>query len=128
MSRATQLFLLPVLALVLACSATAALAGPALEALAGKWSVETFDGEPAPEGVSLMFEFVDDDTLKVVYKEGDTTDEQELRYAATADGKITVYPPESPDGEEAAWQVKDDGKLYITGKEGQETMVLKRPA
>lgn len=122
-----RLMVLPLLALVLSGSATAALAGEALEALRGVWSVELWDGKPTPEGMSLTFDFVDDDTLKVTFKQGAEEDVQEVRYAATADGKITVYPPELPEGDPATWQVKDDGKLYITTDDG-DAMVLKRPA
>lgn len=126
MRRAPRLFVLPALALVLACFATAARAGEALEALRGVWQVETFDGEAAPAGVTLLFDFVDDDTLKVTFKAEGEEDVQEIRYTATADGKITVYPPEAPEGDQATWQVKPDGKLYITTDDG-DAMVLKRP-
>jgi len=127
MRFANRLIVLPLLALVLSCSATAALAGEALEALRGVWSVEVWDDKPMPEGMSLTFDFIDDDTLKVTFKAGGEEDVQEVRYAATAEGKITVYPPEMPDGDPASWEVKDDGKLYITTDEG-DAMVLKRPA
>ncbi|MEM1354376.1 MAG: hypothetical protein AAGH88_05780 [Planctomycetota bacterium] len=128
MPRLNRVFALSLFVLALACAAPSASGAEALEALRGLWVVESFGNEPTPPGVSLTLEFVDDDTLKVVYKQADEADEQEVRYTATADGKITVFPPEAPNGEEATWELKDDGKLYIApDNEPGQVMVLKRP-
>ena len=115
------------LALALLLAPATARAGEAIEALKGTWVAESFDGEPAPEGVKMVLTFVDDATLRMEVTLGGETQKQEIKYAATADGKITLYPePDTaPEGEKATWQVKDDKKLYLTNDQN-EVMVLKR--
>lgn len=129
MQRMTRLAVLPLMALMLLMTATTAQAGEALEALRGQWLVDSFDGDAPPPGVSLTFDFVDDATMRVTYREEEgEPDVEEMRYTATADGTITVFPdPDAPEGEAATWEVKADGKLHITSKEGS-VMVMSRPA
>ena len=127
MTRTVAKSFLPVLSLLLGLSAAStASAGEAIEALRGKWLIESFGEEPTPPNMKFEMEFVDDDTLKMTITFGEESQVEEVRYQATADGKITVYPPETPEGEEATWEVKADKKLYITAEEG--VMVLSRPS
>lgn len=114
-------------AITLLLTPTHAQAGEAIEALKGAWTAESFDGEAAPEGMKMVLTFVDDAIMRVEITFGGETEKQEIKYTATADGKITIFPdPDNePKGEEAKWEVKDDKKLHITSAEG-EVMVLKR--
>jgi hypothetical protein len=104
-----------------------ARAGEAIEALKGAWTAESFDGEAPPEGMKMVLTFVDDSTMRMEMTFAGETHKEEIKYTATKDGKLTVYPePDTePEGEEAKWQVKADKKLYITSDEG-EVMILKR--
>lgn len=115
-----------IFALALLLGPTQAEAGDALEELKGAWLVESFDGEAPPQGVSMVITFVDDSTMQMEMTFGSETKKEEIKYSATKDGKITVYPePETePEGETGTWEVKADKKLYITADDG--VMLLKR--
>ena len=106
-----------------------ALAGEAIEALKGAWVAETVGGEAPPDGVEMKMTFIDDDTIKLEVTFEGETELEEVRYEATKDGKITIWPePEKkPEGEKATWEVKKDKKLYIVTEEN-ETLVFARPA
>jgi len=125
MTRKHTLGLL-VMGLALLFPATQAKAGEAIEALKGAWTAETFDGEAPPQGMKMVMTFVDSDTLRMEVTAGGETHKEEIKYAATKDGQITIYPdPNNPAGEPGKWEVKADKKLYITTEEG-EVMILKR--
>ncbi len=104
-------------------------AGEAIEALKGAWVVETSNGDPPPEGVKMVMTFVDDETLRIVATFEDKREKKDIKYSATEDGEITMFPEpkENPDGEKATWEVRDDKKLYLTNEEG-EVLVLAREA
>lgn len=121
--------MLPVLAMMLSVLGSApAMAGEALEALAGKWVLVSMEGEPAPAEIRFEMNFVDDDTVQMISPgdEGDEPEVLEMRYLATAEGDITVYPPNMPEGDKAKWSVDDKGQLVITADDGF-TMSLRRP-
>jgi len=103
-----------------------AQADEAIESLKGAWTAESFNGEAPPPGMKMVMTFVDSDTLRMEVTAGGETHKQEMKYAATEDGQITLYPdPNNPAGEQGKWEVKADKKLYITSDEG-EVMILKR--
>jgi hypothetical protein len=128
MTRKQTLGLL-VMGLALLFPATQAKAGEAIEALKGAWTAETFDGEAPPQGMTMVMTFVDDATLRMEVTFGGETEKEEIKYTATEDGNITIFPEpeEKPEGEKATWQVKADKKLYIKTAEG-ETLVFSRKA
>jgi len=114
------------LALLLSLTAVTAQAGDAIEALAGDWLVESFDGEQTEPGMEMKISFVDDETMKMtITVNGQEVVSEEVRYEATEEGDITVYTEDEPDGESAKWEVADDGKLHITTEEEGE-MILGR--
>jgi hypothetical protein len=119
--------LIVLFALAMLLMPATARAGEAIEALKGAWTAESFDGEAPPEGMKMVLTFVDDSTMRMEMTFAGETHKEEVKYAATKDGKLTIYadPDTKPEGEEAKWQVKADKKLYITGTEG-EVMILKR--
>ncbi len=126
MKRSTTLASLSALLLLLV--AATAQAGEAIESLKGAWVVELSKGAPPPEGVAIVMTFVDDDTLSIEATFKDKTEKKDIKYTATADGKITLFPePETePEGEKANWQVKDDKKLYLTNEDGEELVLVRK--
>ena len=118
--------LLSVLMLSLMTSCTHA--DEAIEALAGEWVVETFDGE-ATDGVEIRITFDDDTMRNTISEDGQVIVEEEMRYEVDADGSITTYPPNQPNPDVGTWEVSDDGKLHLdfpgTGIDGV-SMVLRR--
>ena len=127
--RKTLSPVLAALTLMLSLSATTtAHAAEAIEALRGGWQIESFNGEQFPPNLQAVLTFVDDATLRMtVSMDGQVIETEETRYEATADGKITIYDEDK--GEEGKWEVKADGKLYLSGPNDQgeiETMVLRR--
>ncbi|MFN3166683.1 MAG: hypothetical protein ACE37H_06420 [Phycisphaeraceae bacterium] len=117
------------LCLALWVPATKATAGEAIEALKGSWTAETFDGEAPPAGMTMVMTFVDDATLRMEVTFNGETEKEEIKYTATENGDITIFPDpeENPAGEKATWEVKADKKLYIKTAEG-ETLVFSRKA
>ena len=124
MTRLTKLPLFLMLALLALAPATAH-AGEALKELKGAWHAQSFNGEAPPAGIKMVMTFVDHDTITMEVTFAGETEKEEIKYEATADGKMTVYPEETPEGESAKWEVKD-GKLTITTDDGDK-MVFKRP-
>lgn len=122
---------LTVLALMLGLVATStALAGEAIEALRGDWLIEAGEGEQLPPNMQMKMTFVDDDTLRMtIIMDGQVLGSEEARYAATADGKMKMYE-ENGTETDCTWEVKADGKLYVTGPNPSgepETIVMRRP-
>lgn len=117
-----------VLSLCLVAPALSASAGEALEALKGAWVAETFDGEAPPEGVKMVMTFVDDATLRMDVTFNGENERQEIKYTATADGNITIFPEpdQNPEGEKATWEVKADKKLYIKTAEGEQLVFTRQ--
>ncbi|MGB0767591.1 MAG: hypothetical protein ACPGYV_07750 [Phycisphaeraceae bacterium] len=105
----------------------AAHAGEALPQLQGTWVAETVNGKAPKPPAKLVMNFIDDSRLasEVTNASGKTT-KVEIKYAATPDGTIVMYPDpdDNPDGEKGTWQVKD-GKLHIASSD-DSTMVLVR--
>ena len=107
---------------------TAAYAGEALPQLKGTWVAETIGGKPPKAPAKLVMTFVDDQTLRsAVTGRNGKTQEVEIKYAATPDGKLVMIPDpkDNPDGEKGTWEIKD-GKLHIASEDGA-AMVLVRP-
>ena len=129
--RKYRILPLTVLALMLSLAATStALAGEAIQALRGDWLIEPGEGEQLPPNMQMKMTFVDDDTLRMtIVMDGQVVGSEEGRYAATADGKMTMYEDNGTETD-CTWEVKADGKLYLTGPNpgGQpETIVMRRP-
>lgn len=125
MTRLKTLAMFVAIALLLAPAA--AQAAEALPQLKGAWVAESYNGEAPDEDMKITMTFVDDKTLRMEITAGGETDKEEVKYTATADGKMTIYPEESPEGENAKWKVGDDKKLHITTDEG-EVLIFARPA
>jgi len=122
---------LTVLTLMLGLVASStAHAGEALEALRGDWLIEAGEGEQLPPNMQMKMPFVNDDTLRMtIIMAGQVIGSEEARYAATADGKMTMYE-EGGAETECTWEVKADGKLHVTGPNPSgelETIVMRRP-
>lgn len=102
-------------------------AGEALPELKGAWLAEKMDGNPPPPGVKMVMTFVDDAELKMEVTFQGETQLETVKYKATKDGSITIYPePETnPEGESAKWEIKEK-KLHLTTAEG-ESLIFKRP-
>ncbi|MEM1354398.1 MAG: hypothetical protein AAGC44_10390 [Planctomycetota bacterium] len=129
--RKTLTPLLAALTLMLGLTATSSVqAGEAIEPLRGAWVIESFNGEQFPPNLKATMTFVDDDTISLsVSMDGQVIESQENRYAATNDGKITIFEDDGS-AEEGKWEVKADGKLYLSGPndDGEiETLILRRP-
>jgi|GEM_PF-2310562 len=123
---ALNLFLLALMSLLVPATA---LAEDALPEIKGLWVAESLVGQPLPEGASMSMDFIDASTVRATAVSPDgKKNEQEIRYTATKDGKLTLFPEpdKNPKGEPATWKI-ENGKLIITSSEN-ETMVFKRPA
>lgn len=122
-----NLITLPLLALFAILTAAPAMAGEALPELKGSWLAESLDGEAPPPGVSMKMTFIDDAKLKMEVTFQGETKLEEVKYEATKEGKITIYPePDTnPAGEKATWEIKDK-KLVLT-TEDNEVLIFKRP-
>lgn len=105
-----------------------ALAGEALPELKGSWVAETLDGKPPQPGMKMVMTFIDDSKLQLEATFQGETRKEEVKYSATKDGTIIIYPdPDTnPDGEKATWQIKDK-KLHIKTSDG-ESLVFARPS
>ncbi|MEO0475802.1 MAG: hypothetical protein AAF085_07515 [Planctomycetota bacterium] len=114
-----------ILALVL--MPATANADDALPLLKGSWVAETINGKAPKAPAKLVMTFVDAETLasEVTGPDGKTTKVQ-IKYKATADGKIIMIPQpdKNPDGEKGTWAIKG-GKLHITASDDAK-MVLVR--
>ncbi|MBX2850406.1 MAG: hypothetical protein KTR15_01525 [Phycisphaeraceae bacterium] len=103
-------------------------AGDALPELAGTWVAETINGKEPKAPSKLVMTFIDDARLasEVTQPNGKTT-KVEIKYKATADGTIIMYPnPEkNPDGEKGTWEIKD-GKLHIASGDDAKMVLVKQ--
>ena len=117
------------LAIAFLLISAAAHAGEALPELKGTWVAETINGKAPKAPAKLVMTFIDDTRLasEVTNASGKTT-KVEIKYSATKDGVITMFPEpdENPDGEKGTWQVKD-GKLHIaSGDDAKMVLVRKK--
>lgn len=115
------------LVLVILLGPATVLAGEALPQLKGAWDAESLNDKPPEPGVTMTMTFVDDDTIAMEVTFEGETQKEEIRYTATEDGKMTIYPePDTnPKGEKATWKIVDK-KLHLTTAEN-EVLIFKRP-
>lgn len=106
----------------------AARAGEALPELAGTWLAETINETQPKAPAKLVMTFIDDERLasEITGPDGETT-KVEIKYTATADGTIIMYPEpdENPDGEKGTWEIKD-GKLHIASTDDASMVLVKQ--
>jgi hypothetical protein len=103
-------------------------AGEALPQLAGTWVAETINGKAPKAPAKLVMTFIDDSRLaSEVTNPGGKTTKVEIKYAATADGVITMIPEpeEKPEGEKGTWEIKD-GKLHIASGEDAKMVLVRK--
>lgn len=116
------------LALAFLLMPAAVHAGDALPQLAGTWVAETINGKAPKAPAKLIMTFIDDARLasEVTQPNGKTT-KVEIKYTATADGTIIMYPnPEkNPEGEKGTWEIKD-GKLHIASGDDAKMVLVKQ--
>ena len=113
------------LAIVFLFVSQATFADEALPQLKGVWQFETQNGEALPDFLKIQYNFVDDDKLLIIITDRGETHEEEAKYKATKDGKITIID----DGvdQPGTWEIKN-GKLILKTSAGEPVeMVFSRP-
>jgi len=113
------------LLLLLLGPASAAHADEPIEALRGSWRAESLAGTIPPPNVFMIITFLDTETVKMDIISPEGSEDNLIRYTATAEGAITFFPePETnPAGDVYRWEVRDDGKLVMTGA-NNETLIF----
>ena len=111
-----------ILALLMLLTPASAFADEPIEPLRGSWRAEQLGDTVPPANVLMYITFIDHENLKmdIIAEEG--TEQQFMRYTATAEGAITFYPePDTnPDGEAYTWAFDDDGKLVMTDEDDEQ--------
>ena len=108
---------------------------PPLDALAGAWLAETFNGQAPPAGMTMTMSFINADfiVMEIVFRRAPGEDAKvertEVEYTATADGALTLYYDKEtkPEGDKATWKVEGD-KLTITNDKNEVLVFKKKPA
>lgn len=118
----------PLFMLALLLLPAAAHADEALPQLRGTWVAETINGNAPRAPAKLVMTFVDHETLssEVTAPNGKTT-KVEIKYSATPDGTITMFPnpDQNPEGEKGTWQIKA-GKLHIEAASDAKMVLVKQ--